>query len=187
MELEQALKEIETLKSQLKQFDGIDLDQVGRDRKSLSDLVAAKDRELADLKALSAKQKAEGDQAIASVQAQITRRDIQGEFNKQFGVAKGLSEYQEVLFTTAIAGDNLKLENGVVTTTDGKPLSELLDVFRKSYPAMFAPENDHAGSGSTGSNTTTKSGVQTIKGSDLAAISSLNPEDVANGKVVIEV
>lgn len=103
------------------------------------------------------------------------------QFTDQLAAAKVLPEYRDRF------GDiesSLTVENGKLMR-DGQPFD--VAGLRQKYPGMFAPAVDAAGSGSAPSNgTASAGGVRIVSGSDIEATRSVDPADLASGKVVIE-
>jgi hypothetical protein len=177
MDLEAALARITELEGLLEKFKGIDPEQATRDRQTLTDQLANTQRQFNEFKVKTETEKTQ-------LLSQITRRDIRTEFDKAFINSKGLAEYGDVLFQTAIAGDNLHLKDGTVMTRDGKPLTELLTTFQERYPAMFAAPAA-GGSGATGSQTqSTPAGVKTVSPQN-GVIAGVDAAAVIKGEVQI--
>jgi hypothetical protein len=116
--------------------------------------------------------------------AQLSQRDIRSAFVSAYGGAKGLPEYADVLY--AHLGSQLQLSDGKVLTTDGKALSEAIAHTRTQFPAMFAPDNVAAGSGLSASAPQSNGSLRVVKASDGVSGDTVNPLDMASGKVVLD-
>lgn len=115
---------------------------------------------------------------------QLTQRDIRSAFVNAYGGSKGLPEYADVLY--AHLGVNLQLADGKVVTKEGKPLEVAIAAARSQFPAMFAPENVAAGSGVSASSSNGSSSPRLVKASDVDAVRGVSPDDLASGKVVLD-
>lgn len=176
MELDEALREIERLKGEMKKFDGIDPTEITRDRQTLSDQLANTQRQFNEFKQQTEAEKAQ-------LQQQLTYRDLKAGFDQAFVGSKGLQQYGDVLFTTA--APNLELKDGAIVTKDGKPLADVIASYQEKFPAMFAADQV-GGSGATGSNTQPTTGGATTVTPNNGIISGVTPESVIKGDVKIQ-
>lgn len=173
-ELEQLRQQVATLTGQLEKFQGIDPDQVTRDRASLSDQLANTQRQFNDFKQQTEAEKSQ-------LQQSLQQKDVGYHFRDQLAAAGVLPEYRDRFNDVA---NGLKFEGDKLLTADNQPFDA--GSLRQKYPAMFAPIGDAAGSGATGSNTTATGNQPKVVNPQNGVISGVDPAAILNGSVVIK-
>lgn len=174
MDLEQALAEIENLKAKLSKFDGVDPDQVTRDRQSLSDQLANTQRQFNEFKAAAETEK-------QNLVNQLTAKEIQYKLNDALSAAGVLPEYRDRFGDLSGA---MELRDNQLWL-GGKEFNAI--ELREKYPALFAAVQDGAGSGATGSTAVSSGGSSPqVVTSDNGIIAGVSPDAVLKGEVVIK-
>lgn len=158
-------------------------DELAKKLKQREDAEALQNKSLQDQVTQLQQEKAALEQKLETQatehQQQLLRRDVARSFSDALAAAKVLPEYRDRF------GDleqSLTVENGKLMQ-DGKPFDAAS--LRTKYPAMFAADNQAAGSGASGSNGSGGNGSARVI-STLAETATVDPADLVSGKVVLE-
>lgn len=173
MDLEQALAKIQQLEGDLRRFEGINPEEARRQQQTASEQIQNLTTQTQQLQG----QIQDKDQALRS-------RDVRLAAVEGLYQANVLPEYRDVLLPTIT--QSLKLDGDRVVAPEGKQPIEYVQSLRDKYPAMFAPETNPAGTGATGSTTTTSQPTSqtTVDAADPAAFIA-NLDAIAAGKVQV--
>lgn len=120
---------------------------------------------------------------VQTLTSQVHSRDIELTANNVLSAV--LPEYRE-LFRSTVHSQLQVNEQGQVTVADGRSLDQVATDLKQRYPTMFAADQVATGAGIAPSNGVAPPATQRVSGSNVDAISQLDPVKVAAGEVVID-
>jgi hypothetical protein len=146
--------------------------------------------ELQTTKTLLAEVQAQKDRDIAEVRSLVEAKDktlkalrIEQQFNRAAAATKLNSVYAPILLG-ANASNFVVADDGSVTTTDGKTLTEWIDGQREQLPDLFEAPNS-SGSGARSSRNNFNGGKKVVSRDDGKAFMQ-NLDAIADGSILTE-